>query len=141
MRIKRFVLDNNIWISYFITNNQQKIIDIIECNEIDIFSCDELIHEFNTVLHYNHIKKYHVNIPKAVKLLKEITTSFNISYPIKNYIPGDNNDNYIIALALQTNAGFVTSGDNHILSQKQILERKHPKLKIITKAEFEEKFA
>lgn len=41
MRVNRFVLDNNIWISYFITNNQQKIIDIIDLYEIDIFSCDE----------------------------------------------------------------------------------------------------
>ncbi len=45
MRNNRFVLDNNIWISYFITNNQQKIIDIISEFEIDIFICDELIDE------------------------------------------------------------------------------------------------
>jgi len=29
MRINRVVLDNNIWISYFITGNEQKLIDII----------------------------------------------------------------------------------------------------------------
>jgi len=140
MRSKRFVLDNNIWISYFITNNQQQIIEIIDLYEIAIFSCDELIKEFATVLKYEHLQKFNVNIPKAVKLLKEITTPFTITYPLKNYIPDDADDNYVIALALQTNSGFVTSGDSHILSQKKNLEARYHKLKIITKIEFENMF-
>ena len=100
MKINRFVPDNNIWISYFITNQQKKIININDFYKIDVFSCNELIAEFNAVLHYNHIQKYKVNIPKALKLLKEITTHFTITYPIRNYIPDDKNDNYLIALAL-----------------------------------------
>ena len=140
MRVNRFVLDNNIWVSYFITNNLQRIINIIDFYEIAIFSCDELIAEFTTVLKYEHVQKYKVNIPKAVKLLKEVTTHFTIAYPIKHYIPDDANDNYIIALALQTNSGFVTSGDSHILSQKENLEARYTKLKVITKSEFENMF-
>lgn len=140
MRSDRFVLDNNIWISYFITNNQQKIIEIIDFYEIAIFSSDELIKEFNAVLKYERLKKFNVNIPKAVKLLKEITTHFTIIYPIKNYIPDDTDDNYVIALALQTNSGFVTSGDSHILSQKEKLETRYRKLRIINKSEFEKMF-
>src|SRR5580765_6133383 len=119
MRSDRFVLDNNIWISYFITNNQQKIIEIINLYEISVFSCDELMKEFSTVLKYERLKKFNINIPKAVKLLQKITTHFTINYPIKNYIPDDIDDNYVIALALQTNSGFVTSGDSHILLQKE----------------------
>ena len=140
MRINRFVLDNNIWISYFITNNQQQIIDIIDLYEIAVFSSDELIDVFTAVLKYERLKKYNVNIPKAVKLLKAITTHFTITYPLKNYIPEDANDNYVIALALQTNSGFVTSGDSHILSQKDNLEARYRRLTIINKAEFENMF-
>ena len=65
---------------------------------------------------------------------------FTLSQPIKSYIPGGENDNYVIALALQTNSGFITSGDKHILSQKSSLETKYKKLKILTKAEFEKIF-
>ena len=78
MRVNRFVLDNNIWISYFITNNHYRIIDIINQYEITIFSCDELIEELITVLKYKHLLKYRVNITKAVKLLKEITTHLHL---------------------------------------------------------------
>jgi putative PIN family toxin of toxin-antitoxin system len=140
MRKNRFVLDNNIWISYFITNKYQRVIDIIDLYEIAVFSCDELVEEFKSVLTYKHLAKYNVNIPKAIKLLKDITTHFELSYPLKNYIPEDTDDNYIIALALQTNSGFVTSGDTHILTQKGNLESKFRKLKIISKAEFEDMF-
>ncbi len=140
MRVNRFVLDTNIWISYFITNSHHRIIDIIDLYEIDIFSCEELIQEFGEVLKYEHLRKYKVNIPKAIRLLREITTNFSLSYPIKNYIPDDADDNYVIALALQTSSGFVTSGDRHIISQKENLETRYRKLKIIEKHEFEAMF-
>jgi hypothetical protein len=54
--------------------------------------------EFSTVLGYEHILPYEVNKPKAVKFIKEITTHFTLQYPIKNYVPEDADDNYIIAL-------------------------------------------
>jgi uncharacterized protein len=62
---------------------------------------------------------------------------YEMIYPIKRFIPNDINDDYLIALALQTNAGFVTTGDKHILKEKFSLEKKYTKLQIITKAEFE----
>jgi uncharacterized protein len=92
------------------------------------------------VLKYKHIQKYNVNVQKSAKILKDITTPFKLTYPIKRYIPEDAKDDYILALALQTNSGFVTSGDEHILSRKEILESRYTKLKIISKAEFESMF-
>jgi uncharacterized protein len=86
------------------------------------------------------LQKYKINVQRAVAALKEITTHFTLSYPFREYIPQDPDDNYIIALALQTNSGFVTSGDAHILSQKRFLESRFRKLKIISKAEFEKMF-
>ena len=61
-------------------------------------------------------------------------------YPIKRYVPADENDDYLIALALQTSSGFITSGDDDILSEKANLEKKYKKLIILTKKEFEEMF-
>jgi len=73
-------------------------------------------------------------------VVKTATTYYELSYPIKRYIPEDKADDYLIALALQTSSGFVTTGDNHILLEKEILEKKYKKLKILTMAEFEEMF-
>jgi uncharacterized protein len=140
MRSDRFVLDNNIWISYFISKRIPLLLEIINKHELTIFSCDELIDELRTVLNYHHLKKFNINIAGAVKIVKGATVTYSLIYPIKRYVPADANDDYLIALALQTSSGFITSGDDDILSEKANLERKFKKLKIITKAEFEKMF-
>jgi len=52
-------------------------------------------------------------------LLKKFTYYHKLIYPIKRYLPDDENDDYLIALALQTSSGFITSGDDDTLSQKK----------------------
>jgi uncharacterized protein len=116
MRNKKFVLDANIWVSYFLSNNLFVLISAISINKITVFYCAELLIEIERVLNYPHLKKREVNIKKALKFIQDIGTKTELIYPIKNYIPDDNDDSYVIALALQQNAGFVTSGDRHILS-------------------------
>ena len=140
MRINKFVLDANIWVSYFIKKNELKIIDIITENKLSIYYCDELITEVKRVLAYPHLVKYNVNIKQSIEIIKIIGKPYILNYPIKNYIKDDSDDSYLIALALQTNSGFITSGDSHILSQKEKLEKQFTKLKIITKTEFEKMF-
>jgi uncharacterized protein len=114
--------------------------DIVIEHRITFYYCEELIAEIRRVLAYPHLKKYHINITDAIDFIKQIGVDFTQALPIKSYIPTDENDNYIVALALQTNSGFISSGDNHILAQKSFLEKKYKKLKILTKAEFEKMF-
>lgn len=140
MRINRFVLDANIRVSYFITNTYGYLYQIVSENKLSLFYCQELILELERVLNYDHIKKYSVNIKQSIQLIQQLATVFELTYPIKNYIPGDEKDNYIVALALQTNSGFISSGDKHILSQKENLETRFKKLRILTKAEFQKMF-
>lgn len=100
-----------------------------------------MISELTRVLTYPHLQKFHIDIPGFIRFVKGISVHVELSYPIKKYVPGDENDNYIIALTLQTNAGYITSGDRHILSEKINLENKFKKLRILTKSEFEKMFA
>ena len=131
MRVNKYVLDANIWLSYFISNHTGFLVEIVAKKHVIIYRCDELLIELNRILGYQHIKKYNINTEGAIRIVKNITLDKELKYPIKNYIPGDKDDNYIIALALQTNSGFITSGDTHILSQKEALESKYSKLKIM----------
>lgn len=139
MRSKKYVLDANIWISYFLTKDLAILLLAVSKKKITIFICVELIKEIERVLDYPQVSKYGINKKEAIRFVKDIGAFFTLTYPIKQYIPTDTNDDYIIALALQTNSGFVTSGDKDILNQKSVLEKKYPKLKIITKVEFEGK--
>lgn len=123
MRSKKYVLDANIWVSYFITNRLSVLLETVAINKIKLLYCEELLDEIEKVLGYPHLKKYNINIKKATRFVKDIGVFAEIEYSIKQYIPDDENDSYIVALALQQSAGFVTSGDRHILSQKLFLKR------------------
>jgi uncharacterized protein len=140
MRVKKYVLDANIWVSYFISQHHFKIANIILENDLLIYYCEDLIVEIKRVLSYQHLKKYKIDIPKAIYFIKNIAIAHDLQKPIKKYIKEDAADNYVIALALQTNSGFVTSGDRHILDNKIALEKTYTKLKILRKIEFEKKF-
>ena len=72
MRINKFVLDNNIWVSYLITHREELLIDIIDDNELTIFSCNELLEEVSRVLAYTHLKKYGVDIQYALNVVKSM---------------------------------------------------------------------
>ena len=100
-----------------------------------------MIAEFRRVLGYPKLAKFNIDIKQAVKYITTVGTSYTLTYPIKRYIPQDENDDYLIALALQTSSGYITSGDDDTLSEKKNLERRYKKLKILTKAEFEQMFA
>ena len=141
MRVNRFVLDTNIWVSYLITETEQKLVDIIADNNLTVFRCDELLVEVARVLNYSRLKRFNVDVSYAIKVVKRATAPYDITYPIKRYIPSDKDDDYLVALSLQTSSGFITSGDKNILLEKANLERKFKKLKILTKAEFEGKFS
>jgi predicted nucleic acid-binding protein len=99
-----------------------------------------MVAEFKKVLHYPRLAKHDIDIRQAVKFIETTGTTYTLQYPVKCYLRDDENDDYLIALALQTYSGFITSGDEDILSQKANLEKKYKKLKILTKAEFEEMF-
>ena len=139
MRVNRFVLDANIWVSYIITRSEHKLIDKVAEGELTIFICEELLVELERVFRYPQLEKYQIDIPAALNLIQDISVKFKLTYPLKRYIPDDPDDDYVVALALQTNSGFITSGDKHILSAKNNLETKFRKLKILSKSEFEKK--
>ena len=65
MRVNRYVLDANIWVSYLITNNEQILTNIVIKHRITFYYCEELIVEIKRVLCYPHLKKYHINIGNA----------------------------------------------------------------------------
>lgn len=108
MRSKKFVLDANIWVSYFLSNSISLLVEIISSYKITVFYCQELLTEIERVLEYPHLIEYNVEVKSSVSFVKRIGTLAILSYPFKPYIPGDEDDSYIIALTLQRNAGFVT---------------------------------
>jgi predicted nucleic acid-binding protein len=72
MRINKFVLDANIYVSYFLSKQENRLLEILHVWPITIYHCKELLDEVERVLDYPHIKaKYTVDTKKAIFLIKE----------------------------------------------------------------------
>ncbi len=71
MRVNRYVLDANIWVSYLITNNEQILTNAVIEHRITFYYCEELIVEIKRVLGYTHLKKYHINIGYAINFINK----------------------------------------------------------------------
>ena len=92
MRNKRFVLDPNIYISYFISRNQNALAALAIKHKLELVICDELLAEFRRVLGYPRLTKFKIDIKQAVKFVTTLGTAYTLAYPIKRYIPQAEND-------------------------------------------------
>lgn len=58
MRSKKIILDTNLWISYLITGNYDKLDELIEDGKVKLVFSKELIEEFITVVKRPKLAKY-----------------------------------------------------------------------------------
>jgi putative PIN family toxin of toxin-antitoxin system len=52
MRVNRYVLDANVWVSYIITQTEKKLLDQVAEGKLTVFICDELLEELKRVFNY-----------------------------------------------------------------------------------------
>ena len=115
-KIKRVIIDTNLWISFLITNNLNILSEIFLFERFQIIFSDELFNELLDVARRPKFKKYFDE--KSVKLLIE-----NISEKLEFIevasaitICRDLKDNFILALSIDGNADYIVTGDKDLLS-------------------------
>ncbi|MCZ2222158.1 MAG: putative toxin-antitoxin system toxin component, PIN family [Chitinophagales bacterium] len=85
MRSKKFVLDTNVWISYFISKNYDTISFAVNKRKAIIPVCLELFAELERVLQYPHLSKLGISTKDALRFVKDIGTFYTIQQPIKKH--------------------------------------------------------
>ena len=115
-RIKRVIIDTNLWISFLITNNLNILSELFLFERFQIIFSDELFNEFLDVARRPKFKKYFDE--KSVQLLIE-----NISEKLEFIevasaitVCRDLKDNFILALSIDGNADYIVTGDKDLLS-------------------------
>jgi len=115
-RIKRVIIDTNLWISFLITNNLNILSELFLFERFQIIFSDELFNELLDVARRPKFKKYFDE--KSVQLLIE-----NISEKLEFIevasaitICRDLKDNFILALSIDGNADYIVTGDKDLLS-------------------------
>ena len=123
MRKIRAVIDTNVLVSGIISSKgaPRKILDFARKDVFKIVSSGSINHEILDVLHRDHIyAKYHLTeevIDGISALLYEGTILTGDRYTVAK-IKKDPDDDKFLACALEGEADYIVSGDDHLLGLK-----------------------
>jgi len=109
------VFDVNIWLRYFISGNSEKIIDMIENNDVFFYRSAELMSELKDVINRPKFAKYFPNGTEDYISFVEQVAEFIITQPFFSQC-FDPKDNYLFDLAYQSHSNFLVSEDKKVLA-------------------------
>ena len=109
------VFDVNIWLSYFISGKSEKIIDMIENNDVFFYRSTELISELKEVINRPKFAKYFSNgTSEYILFVEQVAELFHTQAIFCQC--SDPKDNYLFDLAYQSHSNFLVSGDKKVLA-------------------------
>lgn len=128
----KIVVDTNLWISFLIGRKLSCLLELLAHEDIEIVTSKELLDEIYTVLRRPKLAKYFSS--NQLSMLEEFMAQETHSYTITN-IPRrcrDPKDDYLLELALVSNADYLITGDKDLLVLEKIAS-----CQIVTIIEFE----
>jgi putative PIN family toxin of toxin-antitoxin system len=116
----KIIIDTNVWVSFLMGRTLAGLECYIHINHFQIVSCREQLSELQEVLYRPKMEQYFstqqrsgmFELLAAHALFVKILTKINICRDAK--------DNYLLALAIDSKADFLITGDKDLLSIKQI---------------------
>ncbi len=134
----KLVLDTNIFISglFFPKSNAGRLINLCLKEKFELCLSEEMIQEIEKVLFYPKIRKRlkmtDSEIENYCSLLKFFSHLSDIKN-IKSAVPKDRNDDHVLATLLASDANYLITGDEDLLSLRE-------SYKIISLRDFMKKF-
>jgi putative PIN family toxin of toxin-antitoxin system len=129
----RIIVDTNLFVSFLITKNFQFLNNLLSEDKVDIVVCDELLEEIEEVCTRPKFKTQitSLDLQKLLEMLSSSSLSQKILSEVN--VSRDLKDNYLLALAKDSDADFLITGDKDLLSIN-----KFSKTHIITISEFKQ---
>jgi putative PIN family toxin of toxin-antitoxin system len=133
MRIKKVILDTNLWISFLISKDYSFLDNFIEKGKIKLIFSEELFSEFISVTERPKLKKYFAedDVKHLIRLIDKYGILINVSS--KKSICRDLKDNFLLNLAVDSLADYLVTGDNDLLVIKKIQKTRIITIKELTK--------
>jgi putative PIN family toxin of toxin-antitoxin system len=132
--VKRVILDTNLWISFLISKNYRSLDTHLLQGKVTLLFSEELLSEFLAVTQRPKFVKYFSD--KDVAKLLEMMDNFGEVVEVTSELKlcRDEKDNFLLNLALDSQADFLVSGDSDLLILEQV-----EKTQILTFSEFIDK--
>jgi len=120
MKIKRIILDTNLWISFLISKKFNQIDKLIENKRIILIFSNELLEEFIDVVSRPKFKKYFSK--KDIEKILEYFDHFGELVKVKSDVKicRDEKDNFLLNLSVDSNANYLITGDKDLLILEKI---------------------
>jgi putative PIN family toxin of toxin-antitoxin system len=118
IKIKRIIIDTNLWISFLITNDFNKLDHFLNSDKYLVVFSDELFNEFLEVVHREKFARYFndLNIKILVEIINEKALFVKV-FSIVN-VCRDVKDNFLLSLAIDGDVDYLITGDNDLLILK-----------------------
>ena len=120
MKSRKVILDTNLWISFLISKKYNLIDSLISNGKIVLIFSEESIEEFVAVARRPKISRY---IPESsLEELLSLFHKYGILIKVKSNITEcrDDKDNFLLSLAVDSNADYLVTGDLDLLDLKRI---------------------
>lgn len=118
------ILDTNLWISFLISNNYEKLDELLFNQECKLLFSQELLEEFLTVVERPKLKKYisDEDLAYILETFDEVAEFVNVTSEITEC--RDPKDNFLLSLAVDGKADYLLTGDKALLVLKKIGDTK-----------------
>jgi len=120
MKNKRVILDTNLWISFLISKDFSFLDDYVLKGKVKLIFSEELFGEFISITERPKFKKYFSksDVDKLIQTIDKYGILIKVTSEIK--LCRDIKDNFLLNLAVDSNADFLVTGDKDLLEIKNI---------------------
>lgn len=120
----RFIVDTNLWISFLINGNFEKIEEFLFRDGFELIYGRELLDEFLDVIRRPKLRKYFSK--SKIEIALEIIIDFAVFIEVTSQVNicRDPKDNFLLSLAIDSKAKFLVTGDQDLLILKSIKDTK-----------------
>jgi putative PIN family toxin of toxin-antitoxin system len=113
----RAIIDSNIWISFAIGKRLNELQIIFEHPKVEVFVCQRLLLEVKETIKKPKLSKY--VLPNRRTMLLELMQACRMMYFDEQIsVSRDPNDDFLLDLAVASNADFLITGDKDLLILK-----------------------
>ena len=112
----KVIIDTNLWISFLIGKELANLKQLIVDRTIQVVLCEQIIEEINLVTQRPKLQKYFpaTKVQELLELLRIIGLWIEVTSEVS--ICRDPKDNYLLALAKDSQADFLITGDADLLT-------------------------
>ncbi|MFS2186609.1 putative toxin-antitoxin system toxin component, PIN family [Mucilaginibacter sp. Mucisp84] len=116
--IIKVILDTNLWISFLIRKDYSKLDALLFSGRIRLIFSKELLQEFLDVARRPKFRRYFssIDILDIIETIEEFAEFIEVQISVKAC--RDEKDNFLLALAVDSKASYLLTGDLDLLELK-----------------------